>query len=596
MAATSTSTSAGPDPARPGAGRPVPGAEPGVGAPAPDPLERAVAAIERHAVLVLCALLAVSGALLMYMGRGLTFFYDEWEWILNDYGGGVHWMLLAHVGNISFWPAAIYKVWFHLIGLNHYAVFRLQVVVLHLICGTLVYVMAARRIPRLPALLAATLILFLGAAWEDLLWGFQVGYLLSVSGGLAALVLLEGKPRPGRDLAAMSCLVISAGSSSLGVPIMVGVAVELVRTQAGRRRLWVVLVPAALYALWYLTHGTNQVTEESLIKAPGFAEDLAAAAFGGLVGRGLEWGRPLAVAGVLVLLYGLVRRPPLTPRLGGLLAAAIGLWAVIAAARSTISIPEESRYIYLGAVLIVLVGVELLRGVTIPPRASALATVIVAGCVLTGLTLLHIGATRLRPVSKTVTAELGALEVAAAYAPPEYRPDPMHAPPVFAGLYLHTVHSIGSTPADTPAQILASEAPARAAAEAVVLALETPRLRPLASLPLAPAPAPAPALASVERAVRAPRAGCVHLTPQPGGPMNATLILPASGVAIRDEGPAPTSFALKRFGEAFVSPPIHIAPRSAGVLSMPVDPDDARVPWQLQVVSRSPLTLCGVSA
>ncbi len=593
MAATSTSTSAGPDPARPEAGRPETGAELRAGAPASDPLERAVAAVERHAVLVLCALLAASGALLMYMGRGLTFYYDEWEWILNDYGGGIHWMLVAHVGNISFWPAALYKVWFHLVGLNHYAVFRLEVVALHLICGTLVYVMAARRIPRLPALLAATLILFLGATWEDLLWGFQVGYMLSVAGGLGALVLLEGWSRPGRDLAAMSCLVVSAGSSSLGIPIMIGVAVELVRTQSGRRRLWVVLVPAALYALWYLTHGVSQVTEESLIKAPGFAEDLAAGAFGGLIGRGLDWGQPLAVAGIAILVYCLARRPVLTPRLGGLLAAAIALWVVIAAARSTISIPEESRYIYLGAVLIVLVGVELLRGVTIPARASAVATVLVAGCALTGLTLLHIGAARLRPVSKAVAAELGALEIAATYAPPEYRPDPVHAPPVYAGLYLHTVRSIGSTPADTPAQILASEAPARSAAETVVLALETPRLRPLAQTLVLGA---APALASVEHAIRAPHAGCVRLAPQPGAPMNATLVLPASGLAIRDEGSAPASFALKRFGEAFVSLPIHIDPRSAGVLSMPADPADARVPWQLQLVSSSPLTLCGVAA
>lgn len=48
-------------------------------APVPDPFERPVAAVERHAMLVLGALLAVSGALLMYMGRGLTFYYDEWE-------------------------------------------------------------------------------------------------------------------------------------------------------------------------------------------------------------------------------------------------------------------------------------------------------------------------------------------------------------------------------------------------------------------------------------------------------------------------------------------------------------------------------------
>ena len=564
---------------------------PNVGAAAGDPFEKVVGAVERHAVLVLCALLAASGALLMYMGRGLSFYYDEWEWILHDYGGGVHWMLLAHVGNISFFPAAIYKVWVHLIGLNHYAVFRLEVVVLHLICGALIYVLAARRIPRLPALLAATLILFLSAAWEDLLWGFQVGYMLSVAGGLATWVLLEREEGRVNDLVAMLCLLVAAGSSSLGIPIMVGVAVELAR-QRPRRRLWIVLIPAALYILWYETHGVSQVTEESLIHMPGFAAEVAAAAFGGLVGHGLNWGVPLAVAGLLILLYRLARPIPVSARLAGLLAAAAALWIITGAARSTIQPPESSRYIYLGAVLIVLIGVELLRGVTITPRMSALATLVVGVCVLTGLTLLHTGASGLRTTSKTVTAELGALEIAAAYAPPEYQPDPVHAPPVFAGLYLHTVRSIGSSPADTPAEILASEPSARAAADAVLMVLEPPRLQPLGTTPVS-ALAPAPAISSLSGATQSRHAECIRLTPLAGGAMTSMLTLPTSGLLIRNEGPAPAALAAKRFGESFNPLPTPVAAHSEDVLSKLVD-HAPQVPWQLQLTSSSRLSLCGL--
>lgn len=558
-----------------------------------DPLANAVEAVERHAVLVLCALLFVSGALLMYMGRHLTFFYDEWEWILHDYGGGIHWMLLAHVGNISFWPAAIYKAWFHLVGLDHYAVFRLEVVLLHLTCGALVYVLAARRIPRLPALLAATLILFLGVTWEDLFWGFQVGYMLSVAGGLGALALLDGRSRLPRDLAVLLCLIVSAGSSSLGIPIMIGVFVELIRTPAGRRRLWIVLIPMALYVLWYLTHGTSQVTEESLLKAPSFAEDLAAAVFGGLFGQGLDWGQPLAVAGVAILLYCLIRRPPITPRLGGLLVAAIALWAVIAAARSTISIPEESRYIYLGAVLIVLVGVELLRGIEIAPRASVVVAVPVAIAALTGVILLHNGAKHLTEVSQTVGAELGALEVGAAYAPPGYQPDPKWAPPVYAGLYLHTVRSIGSTPADAPAQILSAEASARTAADAVLMTLEGPTLsRPGGAAPLA---ASAPTLTALYNGTQSKHGACVRITQLPSGPMNAELVLPASGLIVRDEGSAPTALAARRFSETFSPLTAHIDLHDSATISVRPDAQEPRIPWLLRLASSSPLTLCAVA-
>lgn len=555
-------------------------------------IENAVRDVERHWVWALAGLLLLAGGLWMFMGRGLSFRYDDWNFVVNDYGGGVHSLLKAHVGNISIFPIGDYKILFHLVGLDHYAVFRLQVVVLHLICGVLIFVLAARRIPHAPALLAAALILFLGAAWEDLLWGFQVGYLMSVTGGLATWVLLE---RSGRwnDIAAMLCLLVAAGSSSLGIAIMVGVAVELAWRGQGRRG-WIVAVPAVLYALWYLGYGESQVTFNSLVNAPGYAADLAAAAFGGLVGRGLEWGRPIAVVAVLVLLRRLTRPLPVSPRLAGLLATGIALWVVTAVARSTISPPESSRYIYLGAIVIVLTGVELLQDVTITPRLTALAAPLVGYCAITGFTLLHIGADSFREWSNVVTAELGALELAAGYAPPEYQLDPVRAPDIFAGRYLHTVRAIGSSPADSPAKMLEADAEARAAADTVLLRLEAPGLRPLGNTQLSPL-TPPPAITSLTLATQSRHAECVQLTPVDGGHMSSTLTLPRSGVLIRNEGADTVTLALKRFGESFVQLTSVVDPHSQGVLSPFPDSATARVPWQLQLSSASRISVCGLA-
>ena len=405
-------------------------------------LEGTVAAIDRNARWAMAGLIFIEAALLLHMGRELTFFYDDWDFVTHDYGGGLHSLLAAHVGNISVFPVAAYKVLFHLVGLDHYTVFRLAVVVLHLFAASLIFTLARRRIANLPALLAASLILFLGAAWEDLLWAFQIGYLLSIVGGLAAWCLLERRDRAW-DLLATGCLVLAVGSSSLGIPLVVGVAVEL----AWRRdwnRGFVVAVPALLYVAWYLGHGESEVTSGSLINAPGFAVDLAAAAVGALVGRGLDWGRPLALVGLLVLLRRLSGSTPISARLAGLLATGLSLWVITATARSTTSAPETSRYVYLGAVVVVLVGVELLRGLTITPQAMASAAVLVGLCAITGLTPLYNGASGLRSTSKVVAAELGALEIAAAYAPPGYQPDSQRAPQIAAGTYLHTVRAIGS--------------------------------------------------------------------------------------------------------------------------------------------------------
>ncbi len=549
-------------------------------------LERVVEGVERRSTWVLAVLLALSGALIMYMGRGLTFYYDDWEWVIHQYGGGTHWLLMAHGGNISIVPAAVYRILLHLVGLNHYAVFRLDVVVLHLICGTLVYVLAARRIDRFPALLAAALILFLGSAWEDLLWGFQVGYLLSVAGGLLTWTLLERRGRL-NDTFAMLCLVVTALSSSLGIPIMVGVGVELARQ---RSRAWIVLVPAALYLLWYLGYGVSQVTESSVLDTPSYATDLAAAAFGGLIGRGLEWGRPIALAGLLILLSHFRSPVPVSSRLAGLLATGITLWIVTGLARSTLGAPESSRYIYLGAVVIVLIAVELLQGVTITPQMNVIAASIVVLCAATGLTVMRTGALGWRATSKTVTAQLGALELARAYAPPDYQPNPEKAPPIFAGEYLHQVRSIGSSPADTPSELLSAEPSIRDAADGVLVALETPKLIGLAAnSPVAATSKPT--LGQITLASQTPDGNCVRLAPTSPHPMAVEATLTSGGLLIENQGADIATISLRRFGESFIQLPEPISARTNVEFSMPTDPSN--VTWKLTLNSDSPLTVCG---
>ncbi len=548
----------------------------------------AIAWVERNSLWTLTALMLIAAALLLYMGRGLTFFYDDWDFVTHDYGGGIHSLLAAHVGNISVFPVAVYKVLFHLVGLNHYAVFRVVVIGLHLLCGALVFVLASRRIPCVPALLAAALILFLGAAWEDLLWAFQIGYMLSVAGGLAAWVLLERKGR-WSEIAAMLCVLVAAGSSSLGIAVMVGVAVELAWARR-RRSVWIVLIPAFLYMLWYLGYGESQLTENGLINAPGFAEDLAAAAFGGLVGRALEWGRPLALLGAVLVVRRLTRPIPVSARLAGLLATAITLWAVTAVARSTISQPETSRYIYLGAVVIVLIGVELLREVTITSNASAVATVLMVFCAVTGLTVLHAGAMGLRSDSTAVTAELGALELAAAYVPPGFQPDPQRAPQIEAGPYLHTVRAIGSSPADTPAEIIASSTAVRTEVDETLVKLESVALAPAEQrVRLSPI---APLLANVGGSQPVHDKQCWSTTAV--GPGAYTEFLPAPGGLLIRATTQPVEVVVRRF-----SPPLGgmelgaVAARADDIVKFPVD--DSGRPWFVRLSSEAAVEVCGVS-
>ncbi len=553
-------------------------------------VERAVAAVERNWRWALAALLLADGLLLLYMGRGLTFFFDEWDYVIHDYGGGIHSLMLAHNGHMSVVPVAIYKLLFHVVGLNHYAVYRLVLIALHLLCASLVFVLVSRRESRVTALLACALILFLGAAWEDLLWAFQIDYMLSIAGGLMAWVLLERRDRLG-DLGATAAVAVSVASSGLGIAVLLGVFVELALKRDWRRG-YIVLIPAILYGAWYLGYGEDVITNEGLIHSPGFSEDIAAAAFGGLVGHGLDWGRPLALLGFIVLLARLARPSVISPRLAGLLVTGLSLWLLTAAARSNISSAETGRYVYLGAVVIVLVCAELLRGVALSPRLLAVGAVAVAIFAITGLTLLRDGAVSLRGTSKTVTAELGALELAAAHAPANYQPDPHLAPQILAGPYLHTVHAIGSTPADSPAALRTSDPTARTAADGVLLALAAPALSGVSATGFAGDQGQVPpGVLAVSAGAAHSSGGCVTVRPLAPSAAAAVIDLPSTGLLIRADGAAPVALAARRFGDSFVALAGSVPARGTGELRAVPD-GAAGAPWQLQLSASSAFTAC----
>jgi len=76
--------------------------------------------------------------------------------------------------------------------------------------------------------------------------------------------------------------------------------------------------------------------------------------------------------------------------------------------------------------------------------------------------------------------------------------------------------------------------------------------------------------------------------------MTSTLNVPSDGVVIRNEGSAPAALALRRFGASFDPLPDSAASHSENVLSLPADA--AQIPWQLQLVSATRLSVCGLLA
>lgn len=543
--------------------------------------------------------MALAAGVMLYTGRGTTFFYDDWDYVDTKYGGGLHSLLVPHNQHLSLIPIAIYKVLFHVVGLNHYGVFRIVLVALGLATAALVFVLVSRRLGSWAALIAAALLLFMGASWPNMIWAFQMDYMLSVTAGVAAWVLLDRHDRIG-DLGAMAASLIALGSSGVGIPVAIGVAAELA-WRRDWRRLWVAVAPALLYLIWYTQYGSSALHSGSETHAVGWAVDAGAAATGGIVNLGLDWGRPLAVLGLLLVARRLFSVADQAGRGGAAItgisaravgAAATGLsfWVLTGLARWDISTPDTDRYLYVGGVAIIIFAVEMLRGVRLRASALGAAASVAAVGTLIGLGPLDAGSTGLRRTSQIVKAELGAMQLAAAQTPAAYRPDTANAPQIFAGPYLHMLRSVGSSPADTPAQIAAASTDARLNADRVLREIRAPA--PTVPPPGTPsASAPAPTLERADRATVSMRGACLTAVPLGAG-STVTVTAPPGGIWVKDSAPLPVGLWIRRFADPFYLLGSGVPGRQSRAL--PLASDASRIAWHVQIGLPGRVTVCGL--
>ncbi|MBA2631005.1 MAG: hypothetical protein H0U84_08300, partial [Thermoleophilaceae bacterium] len=339
--------------------------------------------------VVLAVALLAAGAFFFLDGRGQTFWYDEWAFVLDRRGSGVGTFLEPHNGHLSLVPIVLYKALLGVAGMDHYWPYRLVVIVLHMLCSGLIYLYAERRVGGWLAVAAALPILFLGPAWQVIVWPFEMAWVASLAAGLGALLLLDRGDRRG-EVAASALLVLSILSSGLGIAILIGASADVLLR--GPRRPWVVAAPFLVYATWYLVYGESNLAFNRLAKVPSFTADALASSVSALVGlagrtipdkgASLAWGRPLAVVAVAVVAWRLIKLGRVPPRVVTLGATIMSFWVLTAISRAgvtfegfTLAPAYSSRYLYVGGFFLVLIAVELLRGVRLGPAAWALLCV-----------------------------------------------------------------------------------------------------------------------------------------------------------------------------------------------------------------------------
>ncbi len=264
--------------------------------------------------------------------------------------------------------------------------------------------------------------------------------------------------------------------------------------------------------------------------------------------------------------------------------------------------PETQRYVYPEAILLLLLLVEVGSVARLSRRVTLAVTGVLAAGLVSNLADLRTNAEQLRARSDSVKAELGALELAGAHAPPDllpfgpqlavfgWTPEAVTTPgaggfgwAMRASEYFVIARDFGS-PADSPQELAAT--PAGQAADLVLASGLGLRLRPASPEPPS-ATGLRPTVKALGQGAAEPGGSCVRLLPR-NGRVKGAIVLPPGGIWLSGSS---EELGISRF---FSLPAFPLQPlRDSRAAHLRIPPDSSPLPWTLWVNSQRGLRVCG---
>lgn len=541
---------------------------------------------------------AASGILLIAWQSHLTFFNDDWDPLLDRPAWSAHDLLRPHLDHILLATTLVFKAIQATIGMESLLPYAVASTLVFLLSAALLFVYMRRRVGGWLALAGVLPILFMGAAASDLLSPFQIFFFGSMACGLGALLAIEDGGSRG-DLLACTLLVVSFTFSELALPFVLGVAVSIVLDRGPARRLYVVAVPLLFYAVWYAGWGHtahSYFTFSNATHSLGYVlEGLASgvASLFGLTSGGVvirDLGRPLLLALGLIAALRIRSGPPVSRWFLVSLVILLSFWFLTALNATALRPPYGSRYMYICAVLLLLVAADLADGVARTDRTVVVIALGVAVASVAGnLTALHRDYVGLRQNTPPSRGGLAGLEIEADRADPTLMLNPQNSGfdyfgSIVAGSYLSAVRKFGS-PAYSESELSNAPESARVSADLVMGTVLHPTLRPAPRRPATRGPAPA--LVGPPGALAARRGGCISV--KPAGGASPVIAVPPGGVFLKAAPGEIVSLGLRRF--ATRSFPVSAGGlRGSAVLAIPRDRSSR--PWQLQLGTNGAVTAC----
>ncbi|HEY6551490.1 MAG TPA: hypothetical protein VIY71_09865 [Solirubrobacterales bacterium] len=557
--------------------------------------------------LAFSAAALASIAYVLWLGRGQTLILDEWSYLLDGRGWSLTTLLEPHNGHLIVFPTLALKLMYGTFGISSHLPYQLLAVLLNVLIAGLLYVFARRSVGPLFALFPAILILFYGAGWDAFVTGYQLPNTFSMAAGILALLFVRREDLRG-DVLACLALALSLASVSVGIAFAAGIAVALLLRgrAAAIRRAWVVLVPVALYAAWFvwsIRFRESEVTAHNVGSLLSGMFDQLAAVFSGITGLAAapgaadlaatagsrpNWGPTLVVLALIGIVLAFRHRRPSHSFLVALAVLLVYL-ATVALALGGNRIPDASRYVYMGTAMTLLVLIEAVRGMR-PTMGWAIGlTIALFFSLLANGATMGVGGRVVRLESATNQAQLGALEIARDKVSGNFvveaggqttlsNPDMLFD----ASTYFDLVRSFGS-PAYTEGELEGAPEQAREAADQLLAR----------ALPISVRPgfhsAQGDPVAVVEGSdYRRRPGGCVLIVPGGGSATRVVVDVPSGGFTYSVAGVEGPELKLRRFGEGFAVLP-DLPPGSARV-AVPMDRSER--PWEAELITTSWLKLC----
>jgi hypothetical protein len=422
--------------------------------------------LPRLAIALPILVLVAAGVVVALAGRGTTFFYDEWIWIMQRRSPGAGSLLEPFNNHLMALPIATYEVLFRLFGLDTQAPYRIVLLLGHLATCGLVYVYLRARIGWVLALAGAAALAFFGYAWAVIIWPISLGWVYATTAGIAALLLVDRDTRRA-DAAATFALLIGIASSGIAVPFVLGLSVEMVLRRAWHR-LYVPGAALVAFVVWYLSYGTGTNDHGSVGDIVEFAEKLLAQTVGTILGvddRGTAAHVVFVIAGLGLLVSWFALGRPRSPRLVGNATALVAFTALLAYSRATSGL--TTWHSYAAAVFLLLTVAELFRGREPSRLVIGAIGAVALWSIVWNLGQLSDGADLQRFRAEEMRAQLTAVDVAGSSMASDYKPGRFFLE-THAGPYLDVAAEYGS-PAYSFREAQTAPRHARRAADATLV-------------------------------------------------------------------------------------------------------------------------------